>query len=351
VPVKLRRLLLAVACVALCAPGCSWVCGKKQPGAADAAITHASVELLEPGAEPRQKLEVARWSGLSYEMSSESDGSFGIQGLPPAKAPTSLMTLRFEVVRGTADPLVRETDAGEVHLVEERATVREIGVKSEELPEAAIAQLNLGFGLLKGLTTRQLTGEDGEIFEVSAEEFRGQKLPPEIKKVLDQLLDTQRHFPFRLPHDPVGKGARWRFSEPLPMHHINTVQVADMTLNNITDTAVNIGIRVRLHADKQQVPHPTDPSIQASLDKYRGDAEGELVLDRETSVVLKSRLANTSVITLTWTDKQGQPQKSTFMSASTIRMKGRLGPFAADEAGDDADAGDAGAPVRDAAKD
>ncbi len=324
------------------APGCNWLCGKKPPPAAEPDAGAASVELVAPGDEPRAKLEVARWTGLSYELSSESDGSFGIQGQPPAKAPTSTMTLRFEVAHGTAEPVVRQEDGHEVRLVEERAVLRDIGLKSDEIPEAALAQLNAGFGLLRGLTTRQLVAEDGEVAEVKAEEIGGQKLPPEIKKILDQAFETQRHFPFRLPHDPVGKGARWRFVEPLTVHGINTVQVADMTLRSISDAKVNIGIRVRLQAKKQDVPHPVDPTITASLDKYRGDSDGELVLDRMTAVVLSSRLATTSVITLSWTDKQDTPQKATFMSASVIRMHGRLGPFDSDDAGD-AGATDAGA--------
>jgi hypothetical protein len=249
------------------------------------------------------------------------------------------MTLRFEVVRGTADPIVREIDGREAHLVEEHAVLRDIGVASDELPAPALAQMNAGFGLLRGLNTRQLVAEDGELAEVSAEGIGGQKLPPEIKKFLDDILDTQRHFPFRLPHDPVGKGARWRFTQPLPMRGINTMQVADMTLTAINEQSVSIAIKVRLQADKQTVPHPTDPSIQASLDKYRGDSEGELVLDRMTAVILSSRLANTSVISLSWKDREFREQKSTFMSASVIKMKGRLGPFEADDAA--TDAGDA----------
>lgn len=339
-PVLRRRFWLALACVALCTPGCGWVCGKKTTGAKDAeAEVVASVELVSPGAEPRQKLEIARWTGLTYELSSESNGSFGVQGMPPSKSPTSTMTLRFEVVRGTADPIVRELNGHEAHLVEEHAVLREIGLKSDEMPAPALAQLNAGFGLLRGLNTRQLVAEDGELAEVSAEGIGGQKLPPPIKKILDDLLDTQRHFPFRLPHEPVGKGARWRFTEPLPMHGIKTMQVADMTLTSISAESVSIAIKVRLQADKQDFPHPTEPSITASLDKYRGDAEGELVLDRMTAVVLSSRLANTSVISLSWKDREFREQKSTFMSASVIRMKGRMGPFEADDAA--TDAGDA----------
>lgn len=337
-PVKRRRFWLALACGLLCTPGCGWVCGKNAPGAKDAEAVTAKVELISPGAEPRQKLEVARWTGLTYELSSESNGSFGAEGRPPGKSPTSTMTLRFEVVRGTADPLVREIDGREVHLVDEHAVLRDIGLKSDDIPAPMLAQLNAGFGLLRGLNTRQLVAEDGELVEVSAEGIGGQKLPAEIKKILDDLLDAQRHFPFRLPHEPVGKGARWRFTEPLPVHGIKTMQVADMTLTFISEQTVKIAIKVRLQADKQTVPHPNDPSISASLDKYRGDAEGELELDRMTAVVLSSRLANTSVISLSWKDREFREQKSTFMSASVIRMKGRLGPFPDDAATDDGDA-------------
>jgi hypothetical protein len=283
------------------------------------------VEVLGAGAEPRQKLEIGRWTGLTYQLTSQRDGSFGLSGKTPIKTPTSIMESHFEVLRGTADPIEREIEGRQLRLIEERAVVERIEVQSATMPPEALAQLNAAFGLLKGLTTRSLVGEDGELVELKTESVGGVKPPPEIKKLLDGALDAQRHFPFRLPPVPVGVGARWRFSGPFEVRGVKATQVADMTLLELGEGTARISIRTRHTAPKQEVPHPTEPGLRATLDALRGDSDGELTIDRLTAYVIAARLTSTSFLTMTWMDPTGQDQHATFMQAEVQRMTGHVG--------------------------
>jgi hypothetical protein len=347
-----RRAVLAVLVALMTLPGCEWMCGKKKPpppASEEPRDTPSRVDVQSVGREPRVKLEVARWAGLTYQLESETDGSFGVQGAAPARAPTSFASLHYEVLRGSADPLEKEIDGRKLRLVEERATLADIGIRSKDVTPDVLAKLNAGFGLLRGSTTRQLVAEDGEIAEATTELVGGMVPPKELKSFLDAALDGQRHFPFRLPTVPIGVGARWRFSEPLVIRGAKALQVADMTLISLGPNTARIGIRVRHQAPRQQVPHPLEPGLTATLDALRGDAEGEITIDRMTACVLSARLNGTSFLTLTWMDNDGKDQTATFMQATIQRMQGHVGEV---EAGADAgDGGDAAAAPSEASAD
>lgn len=324
-----RRLARLALLAVLLAPGCDFMCGKKPAATTPEAGPDpgpAGVEMLSPGAEPRARLEVGRWAGLHYELETESDGSFGRSGEEPVKAPTSILKLSVEVQRGTADPLVQEKDGRSLRLVEERATLERIEIRSATAPPDFVTKLNAAFGLLKGLTTRSLVAENGEIAEITTEHVGGVVPPPEIKQILDEALGAQRFFPFRLPPAPVGLGARWRFSAPLEARGVKSVQVADMTLVELGGKTARIGVRVRHQAPKQEVPHPTEPGLTATLVNLRGDADGEITIDRLTACILAARFSSTSYLTMTWMDPDGHDQTATFMQANVQRMRGRVGP-------------------------
>ena len=56
----------------------------------------------------------------------------------------------------------------------------------------------------------------------------------------------------------------------------------------------------------------------AVLEQLRGDGDGELVIDRNTGIPLKGRLATTARMTVSG-DVAGEPQRVTFIAASVIQ--------------------------------
>jgi hypothetical protein len=280
---------------------------------------------LDLGREPRAELEVGRWTGFRYWLSLQNEGSFGVVGMPAARAPMTEMMLGTEVVRGVADPIVREEDGGTRRLIEERSVIQDVRVSSPDLEPGALAGLQAALDGLRGTTTKQLVAQNGEIAELQIELVGGKKPPPEIKAVLDEAFDVQRRFPFRLPPTPVGVGARWRFSEPMLIRGVRATQVAEMKLTALDARSARIGIRLRLQAGTQMIPHPLDPNRQATLESFRGDGDGELEIDRETAMVLSSRLATTAKLELSSIDDQQRRQVATFMASSLVRSRGGVG--------------------------
>jgi hypothetical protein len=325
----LRRGLLAVALVL---PACGSWCNRA-PEQKMQTTAEPRIELTDPGREPRAELEVGRWSGFRYWLALENDASFGVVGMPLAKAPTTEMTLAFEVLRGTADPIVREQEGIERSLIEERSVIEGVRLGSTELAPEAMAQLQTAFDGLLGTTTKQLVAQNGEIVELEVELVGGLEPPPDVKRVLDEGFDLQRRFPFRLPPSPVGVGARWRFSEAIELRGVRATQVAEMTLIALDARTARIGIRLRLQAGTQMIPHPLEPGRQATLESFRGDGDGELEIERQTAVVLSSRLATTAKLELSSIDAQQGRQVATFMSASVLRGRGGAGPAPIDRDG------------------
>jgi hypothetical protein len=320
----------------LALPACSSWCNKEPPAAKPTKPSAARVELQNPGKEPRAELEVGRWSGFRYWQIVENDSSFGTEGLPPAKAPTSSLTTQYEVVRGVADPIVRERDGAELRLIEEKGVIADVQLSSAELPAEALSALQTVFGALSGTTTKQLVSDAGEIVELQTELVGGKKPAPAIKRFLDEAFDAQRRFPFRLPPAPVGVGARWRFTDPREIKGVKATQVAEMTLMALDQETARIGIRLRLQAGTQMIPHPLDPLRQATLESFRGDGDGQLTVARMSAVVLAARLATTASLKLS-TQEPGQARKSvTFTSASVLRLRGGTGTAPAAEPAADA---------------
>lgn len=346
-----RRLLFTALSALSLAAGCEGGCGgcsKETPSDSDAGkVPEARIELLDAGKEPRVRLQVGRWQGLTYTWKVRNESSFGVVGAKPAKAPTLLADMTFSVQRGTADPVVRERNGRTFRLVEEAATVDAMQVDPKGLPPETVKALNQGLASYAGTRTRVLVAEDGELFEMKTELVGGVEPAPEEKEVMDRAWDVQRRFPFRLPPAAVGVGSKWRFSETIESNGLKLVQLAEMSVKSISDAQVVIRINVRQHAPRQEFVHPFAPGQTALLEQFRGDGDGQLTIDRLTGIPIVGRLSVTGRLTISTV---GKPmERASFISASVLRSsavilgEGGVAPALGD-AGADAAPGDAAAP-------
>lgn len=346
-----RRLLLLFLLAAGLAPGCDGGCsgcGADPDTTPDAASeAEGRVEFLDAGKEPRVKLQVGRWQGLTYRWQVKNESSFGLQGNKPVRSPTVVAEMTFRATRGSADPIVRERNGKEFKLVEERATVDSLEVEPKGIPPETAAAMNQGLAGYVGTRTRMLVAEDGEVFEMKTELVGGVAPAPEEKEVLDRSWEVQRRFPFRLPPEPVGVGAKWRFSETVELGGVKAIQMAEMSLKSISERQVVIRISVRQHAPVQEFPHPFAPGKTALLEQFRGDGEGQLTIDRLTGIPMQGKLSVTGRLTVSTLGNPGE--RASFISASvlsstaTILGDGGAGDLDAGDAWGSADAADAAA--------
>jgi hypothetical protein len=310
----------------LALPACDFSCGDKKslPDAAQGSDS-PNVEVINVGREPRELLQVARWTGLTYRVVVENDVSFGLAGEHPVRAPILILTMRVQVLRGTADPIIKELEGRKARLIEERAVVEKVEVKPGQMPPEAIAVANLQLLPLAGSTVRQLVAEDGQVVEMKTELIGGAPPDPQIKRMLDEAWDVHRRFPFRLPSGPVGVGARWRFNEPIEVRGVRLIQLAELQIVAMDASAVKIRIRVRHQAPRQEIPHPLDPKDVAMLDSYRGDGDGQIVMDRMTAVPFDSRLTTTAHLRVS-VPEDGGSKTANFIAATRGEWHSTLEP-------------------------
>ncbi|MCA9626263.1 MAG: hypothetical protein KC766_01295 [Myxococcales bacterium] len=333
-----RRLLLMFLLALGLAPGCEGGCGgcgsseDQQP---DAASEEGRVELLNPGKEPRVRLQVGRWQGLTYRWRMRNESSFGLQGNKPVRSPTVVALMTFRVTRGSADPVVRERNGKSFKLVEERATVDSLEVDPKGMSAETAKAMNQGLASYAGTRTRMLVAEDGETFEMKTELVGGVEPAPEEREVLDRTWEVQRRFPFRLPPEPVGVGGKWRFSETVELGGVKAIQMAEMSVKSITDRQAVIRISVRQHAPVQEFPHPFAPGKTALLEQFRGDGEGQLTIDRLTGIPVQGKLSVTGRLTVSTLGNQSE--RASFISASVLTSTATI---LGDGGGVDLDAGD-----------
>lgn len=283
------------------------------------------IEVKSTGKEPRVKLAIGRWKGLTYDWDIASSGSFGMQGAKPVRIPEIRSRMRVTVTRGNADPIVRKRGEKTLRLMEEVCVVESLEIAPEGLDPKFVELTNENMSGAIGTRTRTLTAEDGEVVEMKSELVGGIEPSPEEKEAIDRGLELQRRFPFRFPAEELGEGAEWRFSETVRINGVRAVQVADMKLVKLDDNRADIRIKVRHHAPRQEMPHPFVPGATALLERYRADGDGLLVLDRVTALPLESKLSLTARLSLLVPQPQGVPQRTTWIAASVLKGKATLG--------------------------
>ncbi|HVU01962.1 MAG TPA: hypothetical protein VHE30_09430 [Polyangiaceae bacterium] len=307
-----------------CGPkGCSCKGLPKNPlfGVQKAPV-HSDVEMISEGAEPKVALRVARWAGLRYRLIVEGSGSMALEGGPPLEGPTVTTTVDREVLRGSADPIVTTVDGGTMDLIEERAVITRMAVRQPGAAPGTVDAWNRMLHPLEGTPLRFLVAESAAVVSVEGE--RGDVAPPkEVQAMVKQTLETQRHFPFRLPSVPVGVGARWRFSDRLEFAGIQIEQIAEMTLKSLSESTAIVGLVLRQGAARQTIPHPFYPGKVAMVEQFRGDGDGQLEVDRLTAIVKKGRLVSAARLTLTG-EINGQVGTGSLTAMSTMTSRGMV---------------------------
>jgi hypothetical protein len=224
------------------------------------------------------------------------------------------------VLRGSADPILVRRDGGVEERIEERVMLENLTARHNDAPPAMLEEFNRGLAPFRGSSLRQQVTASAGIAMLKSELIGGVKPSDEVLRALDTTLETQRHFPFRLPAVPVGIGARWRFRESVKLNGVAAAQIADMSLKAVDGNTAVVGIVLRQEAPRQEVPHPFYPGKKAVVDHFRGEGEGELVVDRLTAVPLKGRLVGASRLAMSG-ELNGQQATVTLVGANVITAR------------------------------
>lgn len=302
---RLRRALSCIGWLLLPA-GCSYACEDYEPPAAPVVARETVglgedlLEVQDTGQGDKISLSLQRWRGLRYRVHASSQGSFGMEGRRPITAPPLRSVSLFEVLRGSAEPAERKLDGGTVRCVEELMTLEEVSVDalSFKVSDAGSSGAQR-VPWLDGTTFRACTDERATMLALEVETVGHEPPTEEVRRQLDDVLDVYRRLPLVLPEQAVGVGARWRLEQPLAIRGAKAHQSTELTLQSFDDQRARLRFKGRITAPRQEVPHPERPWETATLERFRGDSQGEVVLDRLTGVFLSAHYTTTGALSIT----------------------------------------------------
>lgn len=228
------------------------------PGApAPAVATTVTVELLDPGAEPRASLRYD-FSGMqkqAVEMIMEM--TMGIELGGAGRPPTALPPVYMDMV---IDPR-GVSEQGDLSYGFELIDARVIDSGSADPQVVADMKTELdktrGLSGLAEVTPRGFTRKA----DIRVPEGAG----PQVKDLVDKMKTQIEQMSAPLPEEPVGKGARWIVTQPIRTEMLTFTQQATYTLRGLSDGAIDLGIEVKQSAPPQQINPPGMAGATARL--------------------------------------------------------------------------------------
>ena len=191
-----------------------------------------TVELLDPGAEPRQELRLSVEEGTeqTYVLHQEQDIELDVGGTAQATAMATEQEVTYAVDSVGDGLIVAKTTYGAGRVLDDPPvdpTTRQI--------------LDEVFASFQGAQGSTTFDERGRIVEIQVPDITVDE--PQLQLVLDGLLSglegqgTQLAVPF--PEEAVGVGARWRASASFELAGLPFEVVTEVTLTGVGDGTID----------------------------------------------------------------------------------------------------------------
>lgn len=262
--------------------GCSWI-GDDQSATtstnAPETTTTAppALEVLDPGAEPRQVLEVRFVEGDSATVAFASDLKItDLDGATALDPPPVVQTVRFDIDRVTAD----EAD------VSFEVTGMKIDDAAGDLDDAALIELTVALHAMVGLRGTGTVDQRGQFSSFSYDRPEG--FDAAVDDTLGRLEQDVARMGVPLPEVPVGVGARWRARDNMEIDGVRTEQVITYEVTAIDGEAVSYTAAVEQSSPTQDLPDrslPPGTTARLVAATARGQMTGTLLLGSVVSSV------------------------------------------------------------------
>ncbi|NET05664.1 MAG: hypothetical protein F6K16_13350 [Symploca sp. SIO2B6] len=230
------------------------------------ATVEAEVELLDPGAEPRQELRFQPQVNLKQTsiMTMKMNMAMSLANNPMSgvNLPTMVMTM---------ETIVTKIDAnGDIHY-QSSCTDADVVVDDNVPPEVSKAMQE---------QIKQIIGLGGSfVADNRGRTKQGNFVVPEgidenIKPMLKQMSNSLEQFSYPLPEAAVGIGAKWRVSNLLNLNSMNLNQTAHYELVSFEDDVAILEVSMQQQAEPQELNPPGMPS-GTILTLTSHDAQGQ----------------------------------------------------------------------------
>lgn len=199
----------------------------------------ATVELLDPGSEPRQELRFAVEEGTTQELLMTQVQEQGIDAGGQSQTLAVATEQRMDVV---VDSVRDDEIATSITFSGGRV------LDDPPVDAATRAGLEPVLALLDGLTGTTVTDLRGRVLRADVE--TPTDVPPELGPVVDTMLETVRSQGSQLavpfPEEPVGVGARWRVTTGFEVSGMRSDVVFEVTLTELGDGTAAAEVTPRL---------------------------------------------------------------------------------------------------------
>ena len=233
-------------------------------------ITPTKIQVLNLGAEPRQKLRFTPMVNSKQTMIMSMDMSIdlkvGENSIPKTPIPKVLMKI---------DLNVRQVDpSGDIYYSFAYTDIKTIADK--DTPPEMLAAMQKGLRSLVGIKGDITVSSSGEV--KSKKLFLPKTLDPSMKSTLEQFDRSIDQLSNQFPQEMVGLGAKWRTDNTLQASGIKLNQSATYEIVKIDQTAMTIKTQVTQTSPPQNMVIPNMSKAKAKLLSLNSNGEGSYVV-------------------------------------------------------------------------
>jgi len=211
------------------------------------------IELLSPGAEPRQQLRFkpaidlkeTTVMTLKMDMEISADGRL----FPAVKVPAAAVTWETKVTK--IDP------NGDIHS-EFSYTNADIAGDTANVPPALLDSMRSTLKTMVGIKGSFITDNRG--FYKGGGFSVPEGTDSKLKQMFQQMSQSLEQLSTPLPAEAVGKGAKWRVISGSDFTGINLNNIATYELTDLQDGTVALNVSIEQQANPQNVTSPQLPA-------------------------------------------------------------------------------------------
>ncbi|MGE0870484.1 MAG: hypothetical protein AB7P03_18110 [Kofleriaceae bacterium] len=185
--------------------------------------TNDGIDLMVAGFGPRSVLHYQLAKGISSTLAIELDHDLVAPGMG-GRAPTSVTELQIAV-----DDV--QPDGG----MKIRTTIAHVSSRDRAGMTATRDAFDRAMASLEGISYVGTLAPDGRIADLHVD-ATGKQLPPALAKQIGEAGKNFQELTLRLPHEPVGVGALWRYTGPIGPPELGLVATSSVMVTSIEGT-------------------------------------------------------------------------------------------------------------------
>jgi hypothetical protein len=224
-----------------------------------------TVEVLDPGAEPREALRFSVTEGTQPRATMTTKMEIGVEiGGEPMEAPPPPPVLTdMTAIVNHVDP------SGDIHVTTTVENFR-VGDGSALPPEA-----KRSLDQLSGLTVQAVMSANGE--QRDADLDIPTDLDPQMRSLLEGMSSQLAKLAMPFPTEPVGNGARWRTHTSAELNGVRTEMSTTYTLRERTGDRYRADVSYDQSAPEQDAAIPgMPPGVRAHVTGMAISGSGEI---------------------------------------------------------------------------